>query len=428
MTYEHIGQSYGSVATLPLRLFPAIMGFLLPLLVYVLFRQLGAGSAAAFFGAALIILDNSLTIQTRIIALDGLLLVSTVGSLVAYFAAKKRERSTWALVKYEDRLSRWRDLFGRIDFKKEGWLFVLAGGVTGLAVGTKFTGLLAGGLLFVLFLAWLVQVQNYLEVRRVAAASILVIVGAAFVYFLGWAVHFMLLTEPGSGDLWRKPQWEQPIMTSFWRETKEIQKIMYDANSGLTAEHHDASPWWSWPMVRTPVFYWQYSDDVGANGRAGAIYFIANPVLWWGATLFLLVILLTLLVEGLKWVAYLGNTTFKPKKLWQKIQSDWRGSFLERAWLPILGYFAAYIPLMRVTRVLFLYHYLTPFLFSLLIVVLWLDYMGWIRPVSILRQTRIYWVVLGVVGTSFLFFTPFTYGLLMPEEIRKWWFWFSTWQ
>ena len=429
MTYEHIGQSYGLVNTIPLRLFPALMGVLIPLLVYMLLRQLRAGSPTAFLGGMLVILDNSLTVQTRIIALDGLLIVCILGSLVAYFAAKKRERETWALRENsEGQTNKWHRLAGLINIKREGWLFVLTGGLVGLAVGTKFTGLLAGGLIFVLFLVWILRVQNYLEIRRVMVAMLLVAIGAIVIYLLGWMIHFMLLTEPGPGDRWRKPEWEQPLMISFLRETKEIHRIMYEANSGLTAKHHDSSSWWSWPLVRTPVFYWQYTENAGANSKAGSIYFIANPVLWWGATAILLIILASILLTGIIWVMSLGGLVFKPKKLWLKIESDWRGSFLEKAWLPVLGYIASYVPLMTVRRVLFLYHYLTPLLFSIFIVVLWLEYIGLIKPVSIFKQNKFYWTILGVVGVFFLFFSPLTYGFLLSEGVRKWLFWFTTWR
>jgi|GEM_PF-661770 dolichyl-phosphate-mannose-protein mannosyltransferase len=428
MTFEHISQSYGSVATLPLRLFPAIMGFLFPLLIYVLLRQLKASPPAAFLGAALVILENSLTVQTRIIALDGMLLVTIIGSVVTYLAAKKRERVTWALVRSGTRkLSKWHSLMGGINLKKEGWLFVLSGASIGLAVGTKFTGLLAAGLVFSLFVAWLLQIKNYLEIRRVLASALLVAVGAIFVYLLGWMIHFMILTEPGTGELWRVPEWNQPIMISFLKETKEIHRIMYEANSGLNAEHHDGSPWWSWPLLRTPVFYWQQSIDIGENSKEGAIYFLGNPLLWWGATVFLMIIFLSILITGITWLTSLRPPDLRPTKLWLKVHSGWRDSFLERAWVPLIGYIASYVPLMAVTRVLFLYHYLMPFLFSLIVTVLWLDYVKLIKPVSIFKQTKTYWVIFGIVGLSFLFFTPLTYGFLLPSEIRHLWFWFDTW-
>jgi len=253
-----------------------------------------------------------------------------------------------------------------------------------------------------------------------------VIIGAVIVYLSGWMVHFTILTEPGDGDLWREPTWEQPIMASFWRETQEIHKIMYKANSGLTAEHHDSSLWWTWPLVRTPVFYWQQSDEVTA--KSGSIYFQANPILWWGASAAWLVVLLTWLMMGVNWVAAMGRGKWGFKLWWHKAQDDWQGSFLQRAWIPLLGYWAAFIPLMKVTRVLFLYHYLTPLLFSIIGVTLWLDWTGWIKSGSVKKQRKGYWIVLGLVVLFFLYFSPFTYGFLLSEEVRQWLFWFKTWR
>lgn len=423
--FENIGQDYGTVSTWPLRVFPAITGTLLPLVIYALLIQLKAKPAAAFFGGMLVVLDNSLTVQTRIIALDGLLLVSTFGALAVYLAARKKLLPDNLLREQEPRQKNWwSKLTGGIVMQREGWMFCLAGGLAGLAVGTKFTGLTASGLIVLLLAAWLVQIKSWAEIRRWMTALSLILLGAIVIYGLGWMIHFMILTEAGDGDLWRKPEWEQPIMASFWRETKIIHQLMYKANSGLKAEHHDASHWWSWPLVQTPVFYWQMSQNEGGINRSGSIYFLPNPILWWGTSAMFVVILLSMLVTGV-------NNLMGWKAGWRgsvsRIRQRWQQSFLKQAWLPLMGYAASYMPLMKVTRVLFLYHYLTPWIFSLLVAVLWLERIGWIAPEEIIDQPKRYWLVLAVILATFIFFSPLTYGFLLTEASRGWLFWFKTW-
>ncbi|HBE90739.1 MAG: hypothetical protein A3E37_03065 [Candidatus Andersenbacteria bacterium RIFCSPHIGHO2_12_FULL_46_9] len=425
VSFENIGQDFGSVSTWPLRVFPAITGVLLPLVIYALLRQLKASAAAAFFGGMLVVLDNALTVQTRMIALDGLLLVSTFGALAVYLAARKEMQQYRESPDQNGGQSNWWSrLTGGIRMRREGWMFGLAGGLAGLAVGTKFTGLTAGGLLVLLLGAWLVQIRSWGEIKRWRTAVVFIVLAAIVVYGLGWMIHFMILTEAGDGDLWRKPQWEQPIMASFWRETKAIHKLMYDANSGLKAEHHDASHWWSWPLVQTPVFYWQLSQNEGGVSRSGSIYFLPNPILWWGTSAVFAVILLSMLITGV-------NNLVRWHGGWQKrvgrMRQQWQQSFLKQAWLPLMGYAASYIPLMKVTRVLFLYHYLTPWLFSLLVVVLWLERIGWIAREEIVDQPKRYWLVLAIILGAFIFFSPLTYGFLLSEVSRSWLFWFKTW-
>ena len=423
VNFDHIGQDYGDVAAWPLRVFPALTGVLLPLVIYALLRQLKAKPAAAFWGGMLVVLDNALTVQTRIIALDGLLLVATFGALAAYLAARNQKQPSSGLISSSVGVNTWwNSLTGRTQMKREGWMFLLAGSLVGLAVGTKFTGLTAGGLIVILLVVWLIRIRTYTEIRRWITATALIVLGAVVVYGLGWMIHFMVLTEPGDGDLWRKPQWEQPIMASFWRETKMIHKIMYDANSGLKAEHHDASRWWSWPLVRTPVFYWQFSEGGEAN-RSGSIYFLPNPFLWWGTSALFVVVILAIVITGV------NNITrwAKRRKELGQMRQQWQQSFLKQAWLPLMGYAASYIPLMKVTRVLFLYHYLTPWLFSLIVTVLWLERVGWITTKEAIDQPKRYWLVLGIILCAFIFFSPLTYGFLLGEGVREGLFWFKTW-
>jgi len=213
-------------------------------------------------------------------------------------------------------------------------------------------------------------------------------------------------------------------MASFWRETKAIHKLMYDANSGLKAQHHDASHWWSWPLVQTPVFYWQFNETTGQTNRMGSIYFLPNPVLWWGTSALFCVVLLAMIITGVNYVVgWKGGW----QTGWARIRGQWQRSLLRQAWLPLTGYVISYVPLMKVTRVLFLYHYLMPWLFSLLVVVLWLDKIGWIAAVDVLNQPKRYWLVLGVVISVFVFFSPLTYGFLLSAASREWLFWLKTW-
>ena len=299
LSFSHIGQSYGEAPVWAFRLVPAVMGVLLPLILFGLWRQLGASRAAAFFGALVVVFDNALTVQSRVISLDGVLLVATFGALSAYL---------WVEGGIKEKPGDWRR-----------WVLgsVLVGGLAGLAVGAKFTGLAAVGLLG-LILCWRVlRAVTYKELARYLAAVLVMVASGVIVYGVGWALHFALLPLPGSGDAWRVPQWESPLLVSFVRETRELHRIMYDANYNLTATHPDASAWWSWPLMRTSVFYWQYG---GAGGRTGSIYFLGNPAVWWGTSvLFILALVYACLSLLRRWL-----------RLWKKFsifnfQFSWFG-------------------------------------------------------------------------------------------------------
>ena len=392
LSFGNISQSYGDISPIGLRLVPAITGTLLPLLVLILLRQLGASWAAAFFGGMLIVLDNALTVQNRIISLDGLLLVSIVGSLSAYLKVEKlvELKMVWT----------WR------------WVMfsVLAGGLAGLAVGSKFTGLVAAGLIGVIIGLKLLQSIEWDELGRWLVTALLIVVSGLAVYGAGWALHFMLLPLPGSGDVWGVPQWDKPLISSFIRETRDLHKTMYRANYDLTATHPDASKWWSWPWMQTSVFYWQYNGTTadGTGERVGTIYFLGNPVVWWGGGFVFLLALVHMAVRRVKGLS---------------------GSVLGKGgWILIVGYIIAFAPLMRVPRALFLYHYLTPLIFSIMVGVLWLDRLRWFNEGGVWQQPKRFFIGLGLLVLFFIVMSPLTYGFLLTPELQKMLFWLDTWR
>lgn len=411
LSFSHIGQTYGTAPVWAFRLVPALMGVLLPLVLFKLLRQLGASGAAAFFGAVVVVFDNALTVQNRIISLDGLLLVGTFGAISVFL---------WVLSLLDGKRHEWRR-----------WALgsLLVGGLAGLAVGAKFTGLAAVGLIGVILCWYMLKTKTYRELKRYVVVGVLIAVGGVAVYGAGWALHFALLPLPGPGDAWRVPQWDGFILTDFVRETNELHKIMYDANYNLEASHPDASFWWSWPIMQTPVFYWVYG---GSDGRAGSIYFLGNPVVWWGASALFILLLVFILFSFL--CSFLGLrkkfSIFNFLSLRSSTSSELRRArqFSNPMWILLLGYVISYVPLMRVPRALFLYHYLTPLLFSLLAGVLWLDSQGFFKPGSVLKQPKYYFVLLGAVIAMFVVFSPLTYGFLLPPEIHEKLFWLTTWR
>jgi len=328
--------------------------------------------------------------------LDGLLLLGTFGSLLAFLVAEQSVN----------------------DGNKRWWYFAIISGVmAGFAVGTKFTGLVAIGLVGLL-VWWRVSSSRTLgDVLKWVKVGLVILASATVVYLGGWMIHFKLLPNPGSGDAWRVPSFEQPLLTSFWRETVELHKIMYKANSGLQAGHSDSSMWWSWPIMKTPVFYWQYS---ATESKVGSIYFLGNPVVWWGLGL---VFVLGVVTAMLNAFVVAQKTGMRAK---ERVRSFTRSVGI--LWVPIIGYVMAFGPLIRVPRALFLYHYLTPLLFTLLFAILWLERIDWIPKVSIADQPPRYFVLVGVLIAFFIVFSPLTYGFLINPELQQRLFWFDTWR
>lgn len=345
--FDHISEPYGAVPVVALRLLPAMVGIVLPLIIYGLMRQLRSSAVVAGLAGMALTLDNALIVQSRLISLDGILLVATFGALSAFLASGLSKGRVWM-----------------------GWS-ALSGALAGLAVGTKFTGLAIVGLLGLLMAAR--QFGGQGQWKRFFGRTVLVLLGFALIYLGGWGLHFWLLNQPGPGDAWRVSVWDGWLPAAFMRETIAWHRLMLAANYNLTATHPFASVWWSWPLMLKPIFYWQ-----GSGGRM--IYFLGNPVVWWGSTL----LLVAAVSHGI-----------------------WRRRWPSGLGVALTGWGLALLPFIQIPRALFMYHYLTALVFAVMFGGLWLE------------QRRHVWLMwlLPLLAAGWLLLMPVTYGLAVPG----WW-------
>lgn len=163
--------------------------------------------------------------------------------------------------------------------------------------------------------------------------------------------------------------------------------------------------------MQTSVYYWQYSA-VAADGtgeRVGTIYFLGNPIVWWGG--------------GIVFILALGHMIYRRVR-----GLSVRSVLGKNGWILIVGYVISFVPLMRVPRALFLYHYLTPLIFSIMIGVLWLDKLRWFKEGSVWQQPKRFFIGLGLVVLFFIIMSPLTYGFMISPEVQKLLFWLKTWR
>jgi dolichyl-phosphate-mannose-protein mannosyltransferase len=364
--FQELGTPITQFSPALLRLGPAIAGTLIPLVLFSFLIQLGASPMAAFVGGLAVLLDNALLIQTRLIALDGFLLLAIFGSLSCFLAA-----------------------FGCGDRLRGTRLSLYAGLLAGLAAGVKFTGFAALALIGLCLALDFLARPSWQKLRIGASHSVWILTGALITYATGWAIHFWLLNDPGPSYGWPIPRGD------FLADAVEIHRTMISANAGLRAPHPDASPWWAWPMMARPLFYW-------ADGDA-SLHFVGNPVVWWGT----LIGFVTVAAN----VVLLKTTNLRlsgTDKAWPRL-----------LWVPALGYLIAFVPLIPVQRPLFLYHYLSPLLFALCAVVLWLDHAGWTRPGGFREQRLSVHLAIGALALGFAAMSPFIFSFIELPEYRR---------
>jgi len=264
------------------RFLPALCGILIPVLFFVLARLLGFGGLAAPLAGIGLCLDNAFLSHTRLLTIDGQILVYALGAFIAYVLSRER--------------------------RSLGWV-VLAGVLSGLAFGTKFTGLAVGGFLF---LAYAVREKSW---RR----TLLFSVAGLGTYLGGWWLSFHLLNVRGD----------------FFDQLVSFHGEMLAFNTKQQPWHYSSSQWWSWPFGGRGIWLFQAETFLCE---------MANPLFW--------IVTFVFFVLGVK-------------EAWAKKDRE-RGFWIS-------AYLVSFVPFMFIGRYMFLYHYFLPFVISLLVAVAWLD-------------------------------------------------------
>jgi dolichyl-phosphate-mannose-protein mannosyltransferase len=375
---------------LGLRVLPALAGALLVPLMWAILRRLGASRPFAFIGAAALLLDNALLVESRFILMDSMLLLFGLGAIYLYLVARESKR-------YH--------------------LWWLAGAAlsAGAAASIKWTGLGALGLIGLL---WIWDQPHETRKWRVRVAELLILaIVPVLLYMSVFWMHFQLLPKSGDGDAFMSQRFQSTLegnqsyqpgaRMSFIDKFIELNVEMYRANQTLTATHPYGSRWYTWPLEQRPIYYWQgpYMTD----SRQGNIYMLGNPMLWWG--------LWVALLSGLGYVWLTGH----------KLRPRTVGALA----LAAAAYFINLIPFVAVPRVMFLYHYFYSLCFSIVFVVMLWNDLASDHQGHVLEARSAKWAyaaVLALLVLGFLYFSPISYGWpLSPTGLGQH-MWLPSWR
>jgi hypothetical protein len=122
------------------------------------------------------------------------------------------------------------------------------------------------------------------------------------------------------------------------RQVLDAQRQMLDYHAYLTESHPFESPWWSWPWIWGPIWYY---TDAGFNaGLVSNIFALGNPVVWWGGSL------AVILLAGL----YAGRVI-----MGRMIRGTFDGGSVS-GWI-LIGFASQYVPWIFIGRSTFIYHF-----------------------------------------------------------------------
>ena len=186
------------------------------------------------------------------------------------------------------------------------------------------------------------------------------------------------------------------------------QVTMFEYHKNLVATHYFSSPWYEWPLIVKPM--WYYSAAFPAMGKASTIMAFGNPAVWWTGLVAILFVL--------------GYSVYRNALPMLRVTRG-RDDEYDRA-LPIIavGFLSAYLPWVLVSRLTFIYHYFASVPFIILATAQGLRYLE--RRNRALSHALT--AVLVVVAVAlFIAFYPYASGLEVSREWLAQMNWFKNW-
>jgi dolichyl-phosphate-mannose--protein O-mannosyl transferase len=222
-------------------------------------------------------------------------------------------------------------------------------------------------------------------------------------YSLLWIPHLKMNPDPG-----------------FWQAQHDILTFHEKIGDGPKV-HPYCSHWYSWLLMWRPVAYFYQTarnptEQVpvypplpnGAEKYVYDVHAIGNPFLWWlstAAIFLLLFLLIQRLFEGTGW-------KFSPTPY------TWIALYL------VLGWSANLFPWVKVTRCIFLYHYMGSSVFSGLALAWLVD--RWLhRDRTQYRSASV--TIIFLVLLAFVFWLPIYLGVPLPVQSYHLRMWFRSW-
>lgn len=393
----------------------ALTGSFIPLVVGALAYQLVKRRSYAFIAALFAACDGLFLVESRY-ALNNIYLV-LFGILGQLFILKSVETAG-----------------------KNRWILLgLSGASFGASAAIKWNGLwFIFGTYLILICAWIVQLTqpnqeepplenqelstmlpaaspvqkltklNFLEVGLTLAIIPIV------VYSISWIPHLHFNPTP-----------------NFWQMQTEILTYHQRIKSGPDV-HPYCAAWYGWPLMLRPIVYFYKTatsnsppDPVlpplptGATKVIFDVHAMGNPMLSWLSTLAL--ILVAVILVNRFWV-------------WRQTRNEASVNLLEQQqlfvfppttemWLMlylIVNWAANLLPWVKVTRCVFLYHYMGCSVFATLALAWWVD--RWINSHQNRLRGMAVTIIFMVLG-GFAFWMPIYLGLPLSElewKIRMW--------
>ena len=377
----------------------ALCGVLMIPAIYLLAMQLFHRTRWAALCALLLALDCMHFTQTRIATIDSFPVLFMM--LMFMLMARWMQMSF-----YHQRL---RDTLVPL---------ALSGACMGLAIASKWIGCYGAVGLAILFFArfyslWRQSVYAgahrdehpaFARAANLFARNGALTIAACCVFFVAVPVIIYVLSYIPYLRYYGEIQWNLRTFERIW----SAQVTMFEYHKNLVAEHYFASPWYEWPLIVKPM--WYYSADFKGAGMASSIMAFGNPAVWWtGLAAILFVLFYSVWRNALPALRAIPG----------------REDEYDRA-LPVIAvaFLSGYVPWMLVSRLTFIYHYFASVPWIIAATAQALRYLERRRP----RMAHVLAVLLVILAAVlFVGFYPLASGLEVPRAWCDAMNWFKNW-
>ncbi|MBU6430878.1 MAG: phospholipid carrier-dependent glycosyltransferase [Patescibacteria group bacterium] len=384
------------------RFFPTLFAWMSALVFFFILYFLSKNPHLSAIFTSLYVFDNALIVHSRSAMLEGSHLFFILLAILY-----------------------WSYLISKKDKIKNMSYFVL-GLLVGLSVMVKATGAITF-LLFLFLFAYDYR-NEFKEYRKNISAlfknffvkSILTVVGISAVFFPVWYIHFSLGKNVANDKFYSASEEYKNIIANggaanplnFFTMLRDNLKYMANYNNGVPKldvckpDENGSHPL-VWPVGDKSINYrWEKS-----GGGIRYLYLQSNPTIW---LLSLLAVILAIILIASKFVY---NLEIKNKRLFYLIVS----------FAVMYGSYMA--AMLRITRVMYLYHYFIPLIFSFILLFLVFQYI--FAEYLIKNKKTVYALALAfliLIIASYQFYSPLTYYKpLTTKEFNKR-IWFDFWK
>ncbi len=381
---EHAPETPEGFSFAGYRLLPTLFAWLVAPLLYGVFWLLLRDRTSAGLLSSLYVFDNAIIVHSRSAMLEPVLEFFVLAMILLFLL-----------------LLEWRDR--RLRFSIGSFAF---GACLGGAVTTKLTGLVMI-LLFVPIVWKLVRAPQGL--RRVGGLVFWSALGFVMVFCVVWQIHFSLARNvdealPEKGFYQASQGYRQVLERGESGSIRHFPTMLRDSLAfidhyqqgvpklDLCKEGENGSPWFLWPIGARAINYRWETPGGDASAPYYYLYLQSNPVAW---------------LLGLTGVVLAGTMLIGSLVL--PLRHPLERRFLLTAFFGLwLGYMVA---ISRLDRVMYLYHYFLPLLFSFILfglVVFEIRRIGRWKIGNRLHRIVLVLCAIVVVG-AFVFYRPLTY-------------------